>query len=82
MFNKLALSSGFTQSMLLRQQPKFKPMSLVPSLVALYGLHNFAKNKQSDHNECGGILAYVSKGQDDARQFCQSNAHLLQKTPY
>ena len=32
-------------------------------------------------NECGGILAYVSK-QEDARLFCQTNAHLLQKTPY
>ena len=67
-----------------RQPKKFKPTSLIPSLVALYGLHNLATSKEdsASKNECGGILAYISKGNDDARQFCQTNAHLLQKTPY
>ena len=66
------------------QPRKFKPTSLIPSLVALYGLHNLVTSKEesASKNECGGILAYISKGDDDARQFCRANAHLLQKTPY
>ena len=33
-------------------------------------------------SECGGILAYVSKEEENAGAFCLENAHFLQKYPY
>jgi hypothetical protein len=31
----------------------------------------------SKKNECGGILAYVSKDGENAEEFCLENAHFL-----
>jgi hypothetical protein len=31
----------------------------------------------SQKNECGGILAYVSKEEENAQSFCLENAHFL-----
>ena len=41
----------------------------------------YVQESSPEKNECGGILAFISKS-EDARNFCQANSHLLQKTPY
>ena len=33
-------------------------------------------------NECGGLLAYVSKEEGDAQDFLLKHSHVLQKLPY
>ena len=68
--NTLGLSSLLRNNSAIARPKQFKPTSLIPSLMALYGLHSLATSKEesASKNECGGILAYISKGNgDDAR---------------
>jgi hypothetical protein len=50
-------------------------------MFSLYALYQMQANSKKQKNECGGILAFISS-QEDAKKFCQQNAHVLQKTPY
>jgi hypothetical protein len=59
-----------------RFRKPFLPLSLA-TLLAL----NQMKKSEPEKNECGGLLICVTKEQN-ARQFCQKNASILQRAPY
>ena len=49
-------------------------------LACLWSMYQMKKNSETK-NECGGLIVCVSKEQN-ARELCQKNAHILQRSPY
>ncbi|CDW73732.1 glucosamine--fructose-6-phosphate aminotransferase [Stylonychia lemnae] len=71
-------------SKLAQRHVKSNPSSLSQSLafIATCGFYNYMRKNIENKNECGGILAYVNKDEDNAQDFMMQNAHFLQKYPY